>query len=356
MKIIKEIISKIDNKEIYLFKIINDNNYSISFMNFGGYISEVLIPYKNNNEIFEDVILGYANPLDIIHDTTFFNVTAGRVCNRINNAEFTLNEKKYYLKKNHGLHHLHGGELGFNKKLWSIKDIKTNKEEVSVTMSYISFHLEENYPGNLKCETKYTFNNRNELIISYFTESDQDTIVNLTNHNYWNFHGHKDNYGNIENHQIEINSNLICELKKDLIPTGNFSSIENTKYDFNPKNNTKGKVIDKDLLNGGGIDINYIVNDKKEIKQVSKAWSNLTKMGVEYSTNQYGLQFYTGNSMYEKYNGKYNRNYGKNYGFCFEAQLFPDAINHKNFHSPILKVGEKYSSTTYIKLFNDFHN
>ena len=354
MKITKKIISKVNNNEICLIKIINDNNYSISFINFGGYIHEILIPYKNNSEICEDVILGYSNPLDIMNDSTFFNVIAGRVCNRINDAQFILNNKKYHLKNNHGPHHLHGGDIGFNKRLWNIKKIDQNKEDITVTMSYFSPHLEENYPGNLKCETQYTFNNNNEFIISYFAVTDQDTIVNLTNHNYWNFHGHGDKYRNIENHQIEINSSLICELNKDLIPTGNINSVENTKYDFNPKKNFGGKVINKDLLRGGGVDINYIVNNKKEAKQVSRAWSNLTKMGVEYSTNQYGLQFYTGNSMDEKYRGKYNREYGKNYGFCFEAQLFPDAINHKNFYSPILRVGEIYSSTTNMKLFNSF--
>ena len=354
MKITKEIISTINNKEVFLFKITNNNNYSISFINFGCYIHQVLIPYKNNNNVYEDVILGYQNPLDILNDTTFFNVTAGRVCNRISNAEFELNEKKYFLKKNHGLHHLHGGEIGFNKKIWGIKKIDEEKNEISITMDYLSPHLEENYPGNLYCKTKYSFNNDNELKISFFAETDQDTIVNLTNHNYWNFHGHDNHYNNIENHHIEINSESVCELDQNLIPTGIIKNIKNTKYDFNPDNFTEGKIIQKNLLDQGGIDINYIVNDKKEIKKVSRAWSNQTKMGVEYATDQYGLQFYTGNSMDQEYKGKNDRKYGKYYGFCFEAQLFPDAINHKNFYSPILRSGEQYSSNTIIKLSNDF--
>ena len=143
-------------------------------------------------------------------------------------------------------------------------------------------------------------------------------------------------------------------MNNDLIPTGNILSVNNTEYDFNSDSDEKSKTIDNSLLRRGGIDINYKVNDFKEMKQISRAWSNLTRMGVEYSSDQFGLQFYTGNSMDDVYFGKYNRKYGKNYGFCFEAQLFPDAINHKNFYSPILRTDEKYSSTTIIKLLNNF--
>jgi len=349
MKITKELISSIDNQNIYLVSIKNDNNFSVSFSNFGGYIHQVLIPYDNNPELTEDVILGYEDPLGCITDRSFFNVITGRVCNRMKDAEFTLNNKKYKLNNNNGNNHLHGGSTGFNKRLWTIDSIDENKDEVIVSMSYLSSHLEEKYPGNLSCTTQYKFNSKNEFSICYSATTDEDTIVNITNHNYWNFHGHNDYYGKILDHSAQIYGNQVCEVESDLIPNGNLLNVANTKYDFIESN-----PISKELIDQGGIDINYVVNNEKEMKPVARVWSNLTGMGVQYSSDQPGLQFYTGGNMHPEYQGKNHRTYGKNYGLCMETQFFPDAINQDNFESPILKVGETYTSNTIIKLSNNY--
>ena len=348
MNIKKEKISEISGQEVFLVSITNDNNFSVSFSNFGGYIHQVLIPYQNNPEEFEDVILGYEEPIECVNDKSFFNVITGRVCNRIKDAEFVLNNKKYTLNNNNGLNHLHGGSVGFNKKIWNLDSIQEDGDEVTVSMSYHSPHLEENYPGNLACITQYKFNNSNEFSICYSATTDEDTIVNITNHNYWNFHGHKKYYGTILNHSVQIYGEEVCEVENDLIPNGRFLNVKNTKYDFMNSND-----ISQNLLTEGGIDINYVVNHEKVMKPVGRTWSNLTGMGVAYSSDQPGLQFYTGGNMHPEYKGKYSRVYGKNYGLCMETQLFPDAINQANFESPILKAGEEYTSNTIIKFLNN---
>ena len=171
----------------------------------------------------------------------------------------------------------------------------------------------------------------------------------MTNHNYWNFHGHRDNYKNIADHVVKISSNQICETDEGSIPTGNLLDVVNTKYDLN-----HSFEINDIFLESGGIDHNYLLKDSSIDKSIATIYSKITGMGVEYFTDQPGIQFYTGNMMKEKYDGKHNRKYGVQYGMCLEAQIFPDAINQSNFPSIILKKDETYRSNTKIKLRNDF--
>ncbi len=345
-------ITKLQNDkglDIDIVNIINSNNYSFSFYTYGGYISEVCIPTSYNDSKTEDVLLGYGNLDDCLKSNGYFNAIIGRVCNRIDQSKFTLNGQEYKLYSNEKNNHLHGGKEGFNKKIWKIVDINKTSESIKVELSYFSKHLEENYPGNLDCKTIYELNNRNEIIISFNASTDQDTIVNMTNHNYWNFHGHNDNYKNITEHIVKISSNQICETDEDSIPTGNLLDVVNTKFDLN-----NSFEINNTFLKSGGIDHNYVLKNHSIDKSIASIYSKITGMGVEYSTDQPGIQFYTGNMMKESYNGKHDRNYGLQYGMCLETQIFPNAINQPNFLSTILKKGEKYTSNTKIKLRNDF--
>ena len=349
MNYIKKKIGYIGSKEIYLISFTNDNNFTISFYNLGGYIHCVLIPYKNNPNKCEDVILGYNKFEDCKIFPSYFNSIIGRVGNRIANSLFYLNGKKYKLFNNEGNHHLHGGENGFNKKVWNVNSIRKDKNELSCELEYFSKHLEEGYPGNLNCKTTYTLNNDNEFIIIFNASSDEDTVVNMTNHNYWNFHGHNDYYQNITNHSIKIYSHSVCENDSASIPTGNLIGVKNTKFDFQNRKN-----ISQEFLDEGGVDNNYDIGENLSIRKVAEVYSNLTKMGVTYFTDQPGVQFYTGNMMANEYNGKENKKYGKNFGLCFEPQFFPDAINQPKFKSPILKAGENYLSSIVMRLGNDF--
>ena len=349
MLIDKKQISQVDGIDINIISFTNNNNFVVSFYNFGGYVHRVLIPYKKNPNIFEDVLLGYEKFEDCQISPDYFNCIVGRVGNRIANAEFELNNKTYKLSKNAGSNHLHGGEFGFNRKIWNINTIKESKNELSCELGYFSKHLEEGYPGNINCKTTYTLNNKNEFIIKFSASSDEDTVVSMTNHNYWNFHGHNDYYQNITNHSIKINSHYVCESDSAAIPTGNLIGVRNTKFDFLNRKN-----ISQEFLDEGGVDNNYDIGGNFSIRKVAEVFSNLTKMGVTYFTDQPGVQFYTGNMMADRYIGKENKKYGKNYGLCLEPQFFPDAINQPKFASPILKAGENYLSTIVMKLRNDF--
>ena len=344
-----EKITTINKEDVFSLTFINNNNYKINFYNFGGYIHQIHIPYQSNKERTEDVLLGYNDFDDCKISRGYFNSIIGRVGNRIGNAKFNLNNKEYNLFKNVPPNHLHGGKEGFNKKIWKILKIEENSNFLSCTMEYVSPHLEENYPGNLDCKAKFTLNNNNEFIISFCAKTDEDTIVNLTNHNYWNFHGHKNNYQNIVNHNVYIEADHICEIDESYIPTGKIVSVKDTKFDLN---NTFH--ISQNFLDEEGIDHNYVLKNANLVKVDGIIFSTLTGMGVEYFTDQPGMQFYTGNMMDEHYEGKYYKTYGKNHGMCFEPQIFPDAINHSNFPSPMLKVGDTYRSTIKMKFRNNF--
>ena len=349
MEIIKRKISEINKENIYSITFKNKNNYSVTFYNFGGYIHKVLIPHKKNNSITEDVLLGYNDFKGCQIADGYFNAIIGRVCNRISNSKFKLKNQEYNLYSNSSPHHLHGGKEGFNKKVWKIEKIYKTAKFLKCTMKYLSSHLEENYPGNLICKVVYLLNNENEFSIFFEAITDKDTIVNMTNHNYWNFHGHHDHYQNINKHSVKINSNLVCETNDMSIPTGKLINVRGTKFDL-----SHYFTIDKNFLDSGGIDNNYSLQDFPTDEPIACVFSNITGMGVEYSTNQLGIQFYTGNMMQNKYNGKYKKNYGLQYGLCLETQNFPDAINQLNFPSPILRKGEDYQSFTKIKLRNNF--
>ena len=345
-------ISKFSNDhdlDIDNIEIKNSNNYKISFITYGGYMYEVLIPTLSDPTYHEDVLLGYGSFDEILKADGYFNSIIGRVCNRIGNSKFTIKNKEYNLFPNTPPDHLHGGKEGFNKKIWKLDEVIKDKNFIRCSLVYLSKNLEENYPGNLECKTIYELNNNNEILITFEATTDEDTIINLTNHNYWNFHGHNNYYQNITNHFVKIDSKYVCENDLNSIPTGKMLKVNGTKFDLN-----NFFLIDDNFLNSGGIDNNYSLLDIKHSNPVAQIYSNLTGMGVEYFTNQQGIQFYTGNMMNKKYNGKYDKTYGVQFGMCLETQNFPDAINNPNFPSPILKKGDIYKSLTKIKLRNDF--
>jgi len=345
----KKKIYSINGNDIYSVTFINDNNFKITFYTYGGYIHNVIIPYKNNPDQFEDVILGYDDFDQCLEAPGYFNGIIGRVGNRISNSKFTLNNNIYKLTNNNGDNHLHGGKQGFNKKIWSINNLSKNDNDLICELGYVSKNLEEGYPGNLDCNVTYTLNNENEFIIKNSAVSDSDTIVNMTNHNYWNFHGHGDHYKNICDHTVRIFSSRVCESNEQSIPTGKIMPVENTHFNFIDEKN-----ITQDFLNKGGVDNNYNIGSDNRIKEVAIAYSNITRMGVTYLSDQPDNQFYTGNMMTDSYKGKHNRKYGRQHGFCFEPQFPPNGINEEKFQSPILKANEKYISTIIIKLSNNF--
>ena len=349
MDYFKKKISSVNGSDIHSITFINDNNFKVTFYTYGGYIHNVIIPYKDNTNKFEDVILGYDDLDQCLEAPGYFNSIIGRVGNRISNSKFKLNNDTYDLSNNFENNHIHGGNEGFNKKIWTIINLTKNENELICDLGYSSKNLEEGYPGNLDCVTSYTLNNKNEFIIKFTASSDEDTLVNITNHNYWNFHGHGDFYKNITDHKIAIFSDRVCENDDNSIPTGKILKVKDTHFDL-----LDGKNITQDFLDSGGIDHNYDVGNDFKIKKIAQVYSNITRMGVTYFSDQPGVQFYTGNNMDDNYQGKENRKYGYQHGLCIEPQFFPDAINQKNFISPILRANEKYRSTIIMKLTNNF--
>ena len=349
MKFSKKIIHSISGNDIHSITIVNDNNFKITFYTYGGYIHEVHIRYHNQEDKTEDVLLGYGNIDGVLESHGYFNTIVGRVANRICSSKFSIDNNEYQLYSNVAPNHLHGGKVGFNKKIWKIENIEEQTDSIKCIMKYLSQDMEENYPGNLDCTVTYELNNNNELLIDFGATSDKDTIVNMTNHNYWNFHGHGDSYQNNEDHVVCIDSKSICETDEQSIPTGKILNVEESKFDLQ-----KDFLINKDFLSSGGIDHNYILEDQTMKESVAKIYSKKTRLGVEYFTNQNGIQFYTGNMMLDKYVGKHDKSYGFQYGMCLEPQHFPDAINHQNFPSPILRKNKNYLSKIKIKLRNDF--
>tara|TARA_Y100001970_G_scaffold162493_1_gene198641 strand:- start:10473 stop:11522 length:1050 start_codon:yes stop_codon:yes gene_type:complete len=349
MKVKRQKVDNSSQLNIESVEIHNDNNFSLKFYTYGGYIHEVNIPIIDQEDKTEDVLLGYGDINGVLESCGYFNTIVGRVANRIDSSRFSINKTEYQLYPNTPPDHLHGGKVGFNKKIWKIENILQTNNSIKCILKYLSQHLEENYPGNLDCTVIYELNNNNELSIDFEAISDQDTIVNMTNHNYWNFHGHGDNYQNNEDHIVHINSSLICEIDERSIPTGKILEVEGTKFDLQ-----KGFLINKDFLNSGGIDHNYVLKNLSMNDVVARIYSKKTGLGVEYSTNQCGIQFYTGNMMLNSYLGKHYRSYGVQYGMCLEPQYYPDAINNINFPSPILRKNKNYLSKIKIKLRNDF--
>ena len=239
----------------------------------------------------------------------------------------------------------------FNKKIWSIKNLNKNLDTLICDLNYLSPHMEEGYPGNLNCTTQYALNNNNEFTIKFDATTDADTIINLTNHNYWNFHGHDQFYKKNSDHKAKLFSSSFCELDENLIPTGKIIRTKNTKYDF-----CGLKDINEDILINQGVDTCYVIdNYDGTLKKVAIIYSNLTKMGVELFSDQPGLQFYTGNMMEKEYSGKNSKTYGYQHGICLEPQHFPNAINNLNFKSIVLKPDQIYKSTILMKLKNNFN-
>lgn len=322
-----------NGKEIFCYTLINENGYELSIINYGATITSLKIPISDTDKI--DVVLGFETLDDYINSyylpsPPYFGTTVGRFAGRINNAEFTINSKKVFLNKNHGEHNLHGGILGFGRKFWNV--IKATEQ--SITLEYLSANNEENFPGELTIQVTYTLTNENELKVNYTATSTEDTVANLTQHSYFNLDGHSNN---IINQKLSINSEKILETNENMIPTGNFVDLKNHALNFS---STKFCPT--------AIDTTFVLKDKN----AATLFSEKNKLKMIISTNQPAVHIYVGGNCFNKIIGKENSAYHNKSGICFETQNFPDAPNHANFPSSLLKKGEKYNHETTFKFEN----
>lgn len=320
--------------------ILKNDYLEVEISEFGASIISIKTPDRHGKIV--DVVLGYDDIEKYKKQTKYIGATVGRCCNRIKDGLIEIDGTQYQLNCNDGKNHLHGGNIGFDKKIWNSKEI-----ENSVELNYISEDGEENYPGQLKINVTYTLKD-NSLIINYKATTNKTTVCNLTNHTYFNLNG----YGNILQHQVQILADYFTENNQESIPTGKIIPVENTPMDFrNPQ------YIEKDINNeyyqiqyAKGFDNNWVLNNYNgEIRKVATAYSELSGIELEVSTDLPGLQFYSGNFLDGAENGKNNIPIKNHSGFCLECQYFPNAFANDNFEKPILKSDELYNKNIIYK-------
>jgi aldose 1-epimerase len=334
-------------KQVDLFVLKNNNNFQVAITNYGGRIVSMLVPNKKGGAV--DVVLGYESLKSYQKPKEpFFGALIGRYGNRIAKGKFTIDGKNYQLDINDGVNTLHGGFNGFYSKVWDAKQLSPQRLELSC----LSKDGEGGYPGNLKVKVVYTVTDDNTLKIDYSATTDKTTIINLTNHAYFNLSGAGSS--TITDHLLQINADAITPIDSMLIPTGKLLPVKNTPFDF-----TKAKAIGADinqsndqLKNGKGYDHNFVLNNNDETKPAATVFSPQTGIEMEVYTTEPGLQFYSGNFLTVKdHDGKGKAAYGYRSAFCLETQHFPDSPNQPTFPATILKPGQRYHTNTSYQFY-----
>jgi len=337
----------VEDAVTYIYTLINSKGMTVEITNFGGAIISIMVP--DNKGKFEDVVLGCDKLRDYLNQESYFGAIIGRFANRIENSSFEVNGIEYKLAKNDGENHLHGGTKEFDKVVWKA-DLLNEESGESLELTYISKDGEEGYPGNLNIKVRYTLTEENELKIDYYSTCDKDTVVNLTNHSYFNLSGHGS--GNILKHKVMINADKFTINDEHSIPTGELRDVKGTPMDFS-KLTEVGKNISNNyeqIIFGNGFDHNYVLNvNGKSPEKAAEVYDKESGRVMEVYTTKSGIQFYFGNFLDGSEIGKGGVHYEKRSGLCLEAQYFPNSINHKNFPSPILRAGEEYKHTTIYK-------
>lgn len=339
-----EQIDHLNDQNIVLIKISNGNQHSIAITNLGGIVHSWLCPDGSGQ--IADVLLGCKNILDYQNTHPYFGAIVGRYANRIAWGKFVIDDIEYTLATNNPPHHLHGGNVGFDKKIWDYRIIG-NPDDITIQLSCTSPHMEEGYPGNLKVQVSYTFDNDGQLTIIYEATTDQATHLNLTNHCYFNLSG--DSESTILDHLLQINSDTITETDQMLIPTGNIINIKDSNLDFTEMTEIglRIKNDDPNLLKAKGYDHNYTLNGRLN-SLAAVAVHMPSRRRLQVFTTEPGIQLYTGNWLNDV-DGKHGK-YKDYAGFCLETQHYPDTPNHPNFPPTLLKPGEIYRSKTVYKI------
>jgi aldose 1-epimerase len=333
-----------DGTTVSLYTMVNAQGMTMTVTNLGGTIVALKTPDKNG--VFEDVVLGYDSIAGYIKAPSFFGALVGRYGNRIANGQFTLDGVTYDLAKNNGENHLHGGRKGFDKVVWNAAPV-TVSDGVALKLDYLSKDMEEGYPGNLNVQVLYTLTNENELKIEYTATTDKKTIVNLTNHTYFNLSGNTKR--DILDHVLSLNASAFIPVDETLIPTGEIKPVAGTPFDFTTPT-VIGERIDNDdpqLKAGRGYDHCWVFNeDDGSNKPAATLYDPGTGRYMEMFTTEPGTQVYTGNFLNGSIVGKYGTTYAQRYAICLETQHFPDSPNQPNFPSVVLSPGETYHTET----------
>ena len=337
-----------DGGQADLYILRNKNGMEVAITDYGATIVRMKVPGRQAK--IEDVALGYDSLEGYVNDKAYFGATVGRYANRIAHGQFKLDGHVYNLPKNNGDNTLHGGTSGFNKRLWKAKDV-SEPDAAAVQMSYLSKDGDQGFPGNLSVNVRFTLADDNSLKIEYAATSDKDTVVNLTNHTYFNLAGQ--GHGDVLQQQVMLHASRFTPINADLIPTGALASVKGTPLDFT-QSTAIGARINADyeqLKLAHGYDHNFVLDGKPGQKAVlaARAYDPGSGRVLEVWTTQPGIQLYSGNFLDGTVAAKGGVKYGRRSAFCLETQHFPDSPNHPNFPSTELKAGRWFRSTTTYK-------
>ena len=321
-----------------LYTMKNQNGMEIAVTDYGAILVKVLVPDKDGK--LKDVVLGYDDVRGYERGTLYFGATVGRVANRIGGGGFELNGKTYTLTKNDNQNTLHGGTDYYDKRMWKVEEADDGR----ISLMLHSSDGDQGFPGEVDIRVTYTLTGDNEVKIHYHAVPGKDTLLNLTNHSYFNLSGHDS--GTILDQEVMIRSDVFTRADEESIPTGELVPVEGTPMDF-----CMGKPIGRDIqadyeaLNfGQGYDHNWVINGRG-YRQAASMYSRQSGIEMKVYTDLPGMQFYTGNFI-EREKGKEGAVYGKRQGACFETQYFPDAVHKEQFEGPVIKAQEAYDTTT----------
>lgn len=334
-----------DSVQVDSYTLKNQQGMEVQIITYGGIITSLKVPNKAG--VIEDVVLGYPTLAQYEKSSPYFGALIGRYGNRIAKGKFSLDGTEYALATNNGPNHLHGGEKGFDKVVWSAEVLD---DEGALKLSYLSKDMEEGYPGNLKTIVTYTLTEDNALEVFYEATTDKKTIVNLTQHSYFNLSG--DFSKTILDHEIMINADAFIPVDKTLIPTGELKEVANTPFDFRTAKPI-GQDIDVEndqLKNGLGYDHCWVLNNQNQgIRLTATAFDKASGRFMEVFSDEPGIQLYTGNFLDGTLPSKQGGTYAYRTGFCLETQHYPDSPNQKEFPSVVLNPGETYKTKTSFK-------
>lgn len=348
MKLTTDLFGKLkDGREATLFTIENDNNITVKITNYGAIITSVEMSGKDGKS--ENIVCGFDKLETYLSDEylgsyPYFGSIIGRFGNRIAKGHLVIDGKFYQMAINNGPNHLHGGKIGYDKRLFDAETF-IEENQVGIKLNYFSPDMEENYPGNLKVTCIYSLNNLNELKIEYFAETDKTTVVNLTNHTYFNLTGGKEN---ILNHELELEATKLTEMVEQ-IPTGKIIPVAGTPFDFTVSKKINHRISEVPM----GYDDNFVLdNEVGELKYIGCLKETKSGRKIEVLTTQPGMQVYTGYWNPELIiDGE--KKFGRFSGIALETQHYPDSVNQPGFPTTILKPGEKYNETTVYRFITE---
>src|SRR5215467_12986877 len=337
-------------EDVDLYTLTNKNGAEVAISTYGGVVVSLKVPDRHRK--LGDVVLGFDSVDGYVSDKSYFGAIIGRYGNRIGHAQFTLDGKTYTLAKNNGENTLHGGIKGFNKAIWTAKEVPA-KDGQALELTYLSKDGEEGFPGNLHVRVVYTLTDSNELKIEYSATTDKKTVVNLTNHSYFNLAGVGQGMGDILGNVLMIEAEKFTPVDSGLIPTGELRDVSGTPFDFRKPTKIGARIDanDEQIKLGGGYDHNFVLRRKPGAVLSLAARVTEPDSGriMEVWTTEPGVQFYTGNFLDGSAHAKGGVPYTKRAAFCLETQHFPDSPNQTKFPSVVLSPGARYHTTTVYK-------